>query len=262
MTRMIRAELIKMTRRQVLVAMPIAATVFAVISALAVYLSALPAGAPAEGRAVTLGVLARAGGATRAFAVGASFVGFLVFVTFIANVAHEFSGGTFRALLIEQPRRVRLLAGKMVGLLLFAAGVVLLGEALSVVASLFMAGAKDVPTAAWFTGAGLRHALTDYANVMAVVTGWALLGMTLGVVVRSTPLALGIGIAWAGPFEHILRNAWDTASRWFPGLVMEALAAGGTVDVSLVRASVLTTLYVGTAAVVAFTLFARRDLTS
>ena len=43
------------------------------------------------------------GGGTEAFAVGASFVGFLVFVTFIALIAAEFSGGTFRALLLREP---------------------------------------------------------------------------------------------------------------------------------------------------------------
>ena len=47
------------------------------------------------------------GGGTEAFAVGASFAGFLVFVTFIALIAGEFSGGTFRALLLRDPHRRR-----------------------------------------------------------------------------------------------------------------------------------------------------------
>jgi hypothetical protein len=39
------------------------------------------------------------------------------------------------------------------------------------------------------------------------ITGYALLGMTVAVLVRSVPLALGIGIAWAGPVEHIIQDA-------------------------------------------------------
>ena len=62
--------------------------------------------------------------------------------------------------------------------------------------------------------------------------GYALLGMAVAVLVRSVPVALAIGIAWAGPFEHLLQDAWDPAQRFFPGLLLEAFVAGGTSDVS------------------------------
>ena len=41
-----------------------------------------------------------------------------------------------------------------------------------------------------------------------------------------------------GPFEHIVQNAWADAGRWFPGLLREALAAGGT-SVTTVERSLL-----------------------
>ncbi|MDQ3574092.1 MAG: hypothetical protein M3404_04110 [Actinomycetota bacterium] len=40
------------------------------------------------------------------------------------------------------------------------------------------------------------------------VTGYAALATAVGVLVRSVPVALAVGIAWAGPFEHLVQEAW------------------------------------------------------
>ena len=95
------------------------------------------------------------GGGTEAFAVGASFAGFFVFVTFIALIAAEFSGGTFRALLLRDPHRLRVIVGKLAGILLVAAGAVALVEACTFALSLVVAPAQDIATAAWFSLASL-----------------------------------------------------------------------------------------------------------
>jgi ABC-2 type transport system permease protein len=167
-----------------------------------------------------------------------------------------------RTLLMRQPGRLRLLAGKMVALLLFAAGVLVVAEVLTLVVSTAVAPTQDVATTEWFGLSGLDHAAADYLTALAAATSWALLGMALAVFVRSTPLALGIGIAWAGPFEHLLQDAWTAASNWFPGLLIESVAAGGTPDVSFARAALLVAVYVSMAAAAAFTVFTRRDVTA
>ncbi len=256
------AELSKLTRRRVLIAAPVAAGLFAAVAAVAVFLSAQPDDSGAAGRGLTVDELARAGGGTRAFATGASFAGLLVFVTFIANITSEFSQGTFRTLLMRQPSPMRLLVGKMAALGLFAAAVLLLAEALTLVASMVLAPTQDVSTANWFSLTSLGQAASDYLTALFAVSSWALLGMALAVVVRSTPLALGIAIAWAGPFEHLVQDAWRGASRWFPGLLNEALAVGGTDDVSYPRAALLMVVYLIVAVGGALTVFARRDVTS
>lgn len=262
MTAMIRSELTKLGRPRVLVGAALAAAVFAVVAGLTVFAGADPAATATPGRGPTLEQLAEPGGGTRAFATGASFVGLFVFVTFIANVAVEFSSGTLRTLLMRQPRRVRLLAGKMVALLLFTAGVLVLAEVLTLVVSTAVAPGQGVATTEWFGLSGLGHAAADYLTALSAATSWALLGMALAVFVRSTPLALGIGIAWAGPFEHLLQDAWSAASDWFPGLLIESVAAGGTPGVSFARAALLVAVYVSVAAAAAFTVFARRDVTA
>jgi hypothetical protein len=98
--------------------------------------------------------------------------------------------------------------------------------------------------------------------VLFWVSGYALLGMTVAVLVRSVPVALAVGIAWAGPFEHLLQDAWDPAQRFFPGLLLEAFVAGGVSEVSATRAFLTVSLYTVAAAAIAGTVFARRDMTA
>ena len=263
MNGMFKAELLKLRRRRVAVAVALTTIAFAAIAAAAVFLSATDAGDPgAAQRGASVQDLAQAGGATQAFAIGASFAGILVLVLFIANIAGEFSQGTFRTLLMRQPRRIALLAGKMAALLVFAAVVLLAAEILTVVASVAIAPSQDVSTSAWLSLDGLGEAAGDYATALAGVSAWACLGMALAIFVRSIPVALAIGIVWSGPFEHLLEDAWTTSSQWFPGLLLESLAAGGTDEVSATRALVLVGLYVAAAVIAAGLVFARRDITA
>jgi hypothetical protein len=103
-----------------------------------------------------------------------------------------------------------------------------------------------VPTVAWASLAGVGHALADYGAALFWVAGYALLG-TLVAVLRSVPVALAVGIAWAGPFEHLLQEAWDPAGRVFPGLLLEAFVAGGTPDVTAGQAFATLTVYLALA---------------
>src|SRR5204863_5038440 len=122
---------------------------FAVVATLTVFSSAQASGTPTRRGGATLAALAGHGGGTEAFAVGASFVGFFVFVTFIALLAGEFSGGTFRALLLRDPHRWRIIVGKLVGILTVAAAVVALVEVCTFAMSLIVAPTKDIATANW-----------------------------------------------------------------------------------------------------------------
>ena len=262
MTRMFKAELLKLRRRRVAVTVVLSALAFAALSATVVFLSAAGPGERVAARGASVAELSQAGGASEAFSIGASFIGILVMVLFIANVAGEFSQGTFRTLLMRQPRRVGLLAGKMAALLVFAAGVLALTELLTVAASAALAPSQDVATSSWFGLDGLGQAAGDYGRALLGVTAWASLGMALAVFVRSIPVALGIGIVWSGPLEHLTQDAWATATQWFPGLLLEVIAAGGTDDVSVGRALATVGVYVAVAAGAAAFVFARRDVTA
>jgi ABC-2 type transport system permease protein len=257
----LRAELVKLCRRRVLIVTAVTTIVFAVGSAAIVLASAERSGTPGD-RGVTLESLSGAGGGTEVFTTAVSFAGTFLFVVFVGAVAVEFSRGTFRTMLLHQPRRVRLLAGKMAALLAFAAVVLAAGEALTWVAAKLLAPSQDVATGDWISATALGDALADYGSVLFWVTGYALLGMTLALLVRSVPVALAIGIGWAGPFEHLLQDAWSPAQRVFPGLLLEAFVAGGTSEVSVSRALLTVTAYLLIASAIAATTFARRDVTA
>jgi len=262
MTSVIRAELARLLRRRTLVAIAAGSLLFSVIATLSVFSSAQASGPRSRRGGTTLAALTDAGGGTEAFAVGASFVGFLVFVTFIALVATEFSGGTYRALLLRQPHRVRLIVGKLAGALLVAAAAIGLAEVCTLTVSVLVAPTRDVATAGWFSLAGVGAAARDYATVFAGVAGWAIFGTALAVVFRSAPLALGVGFAWAGPFENIIVDSWDAGFRVFPGQVLGSLIRGGSAELGIGRAAFTALVYTGVAAVGTLLLVSRRDVTA
>ena len=261
MTRAFRAELVKLQRRRTIIATAIMAVAFAVGSAAIVVAAAVPAGSRPTGRGLTLEALAASGAGTRVFRTAASFSGFFVFVLFIGAMAVEFPRGTLRTMLLHEPRRVSLLAGKVAALLAFASGVIAGAEILTWVAARVAVSVRHVPTSQWLTIGALGHAATDLAAVVLWVSCYALLAVSLAVVARSLTVALAVGIAWAGPFEHLIENAWASAGRFFPGLLLEAFAAGGTPLVSATRALITVAAYAAAAATAASVLFARRDVT-
>jgi hypothetical protein len=148
----------------------------------------------------------------------------------------------------------------MAALLAFAAVVLAAAEVVTWIAARLIAPSQDVATGSWLSVDGLGAALSDFGSVLFWVSGYAVLGMTVAVLVRSVPVALAIGIAWAGPFEHLLQDAWDPAQRFFPGLLLEAFVSGGTSGVGVTRAFVTVSAYAAVAAAVAATVFARRDV--
>jgi ABC-type transport system involved in multi-copper enzyme maturation permease subunit len=263
MTAVIRAELQRATRRRTLLIGIAFALLFAAVATITVYSSVSTRLDPSDnGQGATLADLVASGGGTKAFAVGTSFGGFLVFVIFIGLMAREFSEGTFRALVLREPNRRRVIAGKVIGLLLFAAGIVALTEVASFLWSLALAPTQDISTSAWFSLDGLGAALGDFGTVMLGVVGWAVFGTTLAVIFRSAPVALAVGFAWAGPFENIVSDSWSTGNRVFPGRLLAAVINGGTTEVSFGRAVVTSLVYVAVAATVSLVLVSRRDVTA
>lgn len=266
MTRALRFELIKLWRRRtVLIALAVT-TVFSAGSAALLLASAEPA-RPANGNVrsgggpgLTLEELADAGGGTQIFATSLAFAGFFVLVTFTAAMAAEFSRGNVRTMVLRQPDRLRLLAGKLVALLASAAVLLALAEVLGWTTARLLAGSSDVDASRWTSADALGAAAVDYGTVLIWVTGYALLGTALAVVVRCVPVALAIGIAWAGPFEHILADAWSGANAVFPGLLLEAFVAGGRDDVTAGQALLTSAGYGLLAAAVAGLAFTRRDV--
>jgi ABC-2 type transport system permease protein len=258
-----RAELLRLTSRRGLLLAGLVLLVAGIGGPALVFSSAKPAREATGGSfAPTVESLSAAGGGTQVFQYAAAFMGTLVFVLCTGLFAAEHARGTYRTMLLRQPRRVLLLTGKLAALLTYAAGLLALLEAVMWIAGRFEASIGDVSTARWTSADAVGAALGDYLTVIAWVTGYAVYALTLGVLVRSVPIALALGIGWAGPIEHIVSDSWTAAHDWFPGLLLEVLGQGGTDQVSLARALTTTAAYVVVAALVTVTVFRRRDVTS
>jgi ABC-2 type transport system permease protein len=145
-----------------------------------------------------------------------SFIIAVALIMVIANLAAEWSQGTWRNLLVREPRRLSLLTGKMLALVLF----VLLSMTLTVVGSsvliLAVAHGQGVQTAAWTSSAGLSAWLAFFGNEVLCLVGVCLLGMLIAVLTRSTGLAVGVALAYVLVPEGIIAMVWNEGSRWFP----------------------------------------------
>ena len=91
-----------------------------------------------------------------------------------------------------------------------------------------MAALRGVHTSAWLTSAGLQHLGSALLNSVGGAIIWSSFGAALAIAVRSFPLALGLALGWALPFEHVTVQAWSGASHWYPGMLLETLTSGGS----------------------------------
>jgi ABC-type transport system involved in multi-copper enzyme maturation permease subunit len=212
------------------------------------------------GEGLTLAQLAATDGLAAILATAATFIGVVALSVFAISIASEYSQGTLRNLLVRQPRRVRLLAGKLLALASFTTLAVVVAGIAAVATALLVAPTQDISTAAWFTSAGWTALAGGLGNLLLATLGWGLLGALLALVLRTPAAAVGVGLAYALPGELLLTTAWSDGARWLPGQLLDALAQGGTAAVTYGSAGLLLALYGVVAMVAGTTLFARRDV--
>lgn len=92
--------------------------------------------------------------------------------------------------------------------------------------------------------------------------GFAIVGMLLGILVRSSVIAIGAGLALLLPFETILTDAVPGTARWLPGQLLEAIAQGGSTVAPFGPAVLTVSAYLAGAVAVAMLVFVRRDVTA
>ena len=126
-----------------------------------------------------------------------------------------------------------------------------------------VAPSQDISTAGWFGLDGLGQAAGDYVRLVVWALGWAVIGTTIAVVVRSTPIALGIAVLWFGPIENVIGDGHAWAYRWFPGQLLRAIVAPDAPDmVSTGTAAATLAVYGAICVAVVATVLKRRDVTS
>jgi ABC-2 type transport system permease protein len=262
------AELRKL-RRPSLFLGTMGAVVFfsALFSSLLFLLIDSPDGNSDRGRTVTREVLALATGGVQGFSSVGGFLGIIALCVFAAQTAQEYTYGTLRNLLIRQPGRLRVLAGKSIAMTLFALIMIVLSAIVSISASVILAPRAKVSTELWF-GVDGRHALfTTFINIIISVIGFGTIGMVLGLLLRSPISAISFGVLWLLIVENLLIAVKNSLQNWMPGAQLAAIASGGqpigmSGGIEYSHALLVGGIYVAVGALVASVLFVRRDVSN
>jgi ABC-2 type transport system permease protein len=182
---------------------------------------------------------------------------FLAIVSAVLASAGEFQHRTIRTTLLAVPRRSRVLAAKSAVAAAYGGLLVLLGTAAAVAAGLIAAAASGTSFAQ--TGLSWGH----LAGTVAVGAVFAVLATGLGVLTRSTAIAIGAVLLWRFVGEGILPALLhhDGVTRWTPNGTAGALIGIGDHPLTPWAAALTLAGYTLAITAVAAALLHRRDPT-
>ena len=209
--------------------------------------------------AVNIATLSQPGGFSSILQRGSDFLGIFSLGVVAVGMAQEYSHGTLRALLVREPRRLRLLAGKTLANVVYVCGSVVVASVVGLLVALMIAPGKGITTSAWL-GAGLGTTAATIGNMALAAAGFGVFGALLALLVRSPAPAVIGGIAWILPAENLLTRAWPNVGHWLPGQQLSALVAGGNNVSGYTWALALGLSFVAVAAAAAGALFRLRDV--
>lgn len=219
-----------------------------------------PQGNSDRGRVVTREMLALQTGSVHAFASVGGLLGIIILCVFAAQTAQEYTYGTLRNLLVRQPRRVILLAGKYAAMKTFALLFVFINMVVSIGISVYLSSRAKVSTDLWFTSAGWSSIAHTFINVYLSVVFYAIIGIALGILLRSPISAISIALVWLLILENLIGAVKPVTLDWMPGNQLATISQGGTALLSYSHALILGSLYVLLALVVSTVIFAKRDV--
>ena len=177
---------------------------------------------------LTLAQLAHASGLSQGLTQSGVLLGAVSFSIAAFQFGGEFAHGTLRNLLVRQPRRSVLMAGKCLAVLTFLIGAVVVATMVAICAAFVMAHLRGIPTSAWTSGTGMGDLGILLGDLAISACGFAIIGMIAGVLLRSSVIAIAAGLAVLLPVETILTDAIPGTARWLPAQLLEAIAQGGS----------------------------------
>jgi ABC-type transport system involved in multi-copper enzyme maturation permease subunit len=205
-------------------------------------------------------MLSSFGGAVIGFTNVGNLLGIIAYCVFAAQTAQEYTYGTLRNLLVRQPGRMRLLAGKLISMKIFALVMVAISGVVSIALAYILAPGAKVTTDLWFTSDGRTEILQAFINVAISVVGFGIVGMIMGLLLRSPISSISIGVLWLLIIENLLGAVKSSTLEWLPGNQLAVIALGGNSAVSYTHAMSLAAAYIGIGALIASILFSRRDV--
>jgi len=191
----------------------------------------------------------------------AAMLGIVTLVVWAMAVTSDYSSGLIRLLVQAEPSRLRLLAGKVIALTGFTCLATLVTTAIVVLLAPGIADLNGVSTGAWGDDLA-RTIVAGYLDLTLSVLLWGVVGLFVGMITRSTGIAIGIGIGYLLVFEGIVSLLLSDASRWLPGAAFSAIASGGSTDMSFAAALWVSAAYASVALAMTAVTFHRRDITA
>ena len=219
----------------------------------------LPPGAPGVAFP-TLAQIEGPSGLMAGLAAAANMFG-IVTLSFRAVVtATDYSSGLIRLLVAAEPRRWRLLAGKVIALVIVTAGATTVAAVVNVFPVLPAAGAARISTAAWGTDL-VSVVASAWINLFLALCVWGVLGLVIASLARSAAVAISIGVGYLLVVESFVKMVKGAPSDWLLGTTLGAVASGGTATVAYGTALALAVGYVTLGLILAGVVFVRRDIT-
>ncbi len=219
-----------------------------------------PRGNGRRGEVVTAQFLSTPHGLVYGFNLVAFLLGIVALCIFASQTAQEYTYGTLRNLLVRQPSRMKILAGKYISMVLFAILMVLFSMTSSIGMAFALAGHAHVSTTSWTTSAGITALATALGNVLLSVACFGTVGMILGLLFRSPISAIATGVIWFLILENILAGLISSTAKWLPGQNITNLTTGQNFTFSYQHSLILDAIYIIGAATLVSILFKRRDV--
>lgn len=220
----------------------------------------LPPGAPGVAFP-TLAEMERPSGLMAGLAAASNMFGIVTLSLWAVATAVDYDSGLIRLLVAAEPRRWRLLAGKVGALLVVTAVATTIAAIANVLAVTPMAVPAGISTAAW--GTDLVEVVGGaWVNLYLSLCVWGVLGLAIAVLARSAAVAISIGIGYVLVLESLVKMVGDAPSDWLLGSTLNALAAGGTAAIAYSTALALAAGYVTLGLVIAGMVLIRRDVTA
>ncbi|WP_265523417.1 hypothetical protein [Oerskovia flava] len=260
----LRSELTRSRRPGVLGAWLGLTALFTVMIVVVIFqLSTDPAGVPAAGPGVafpTLEMLQSAQGLVAPLASASSMFGVVTLAFWAVLTASDHSTGLVRLLVSAQPRRWKLVAGKVGALVVWTAVATAVAVVVDLLVAPMIGGTSDLDLTAW--GTDVASVLAGaWVNLFLALLVWGMIGLVLAVVTRSAAIAVSAGAGWVLVVESVLSAAFDGLRNWLPGSTISALASGGNDVIPYGSALALAAAYVLVCLGVTLAVFTRRDIT-
>lgn len=256
-----RSEWVKLRRRTLMLGvfggLAIAASFFVVL----LFTQAAAVG-PGSADLPSLQILARPNGLIHGVDRVVVLLGIVAFGVGAFQIASEYSLGTLRQLLVRQPRRAILLAGKYLGVITFLVAAVVFASVVAGGVAVVMAHVRHIPVGAWFGATGIKDLTTALGELLLAVIGFGTLGLAVGLFLRSAVFAVVVGLGYLITVESIVGRVLPALNHWLPGQLLLGVGQGGNANTGFARAVVLSALYLLGVALVTAWAFTRRDVTA